>query len=159
MGADLQDDIRFRQIVPDDVRSILGIETLCFSTPWSETSFLSEIRSPNSLTVLAESAGKAIGYVIVKLVADESHLHDLAVHPDWRRRGVARRLMQKALEEVRGSDKRFFFLEVRVSNRPAISLYESLGFCVYASRRAYYDNPSEDAVLMRLDFDGLHASI
>ncbi len=159
MGVDLNDDISLRQIVPDDVQSILGIETLCFSTPWSENSFLSEIRSQSSLSMLAESAGKTIGYVIVKLAADECHLHDLAVHPEWRRRGVARRLMRKALEEVRRSDARFFFLEVRTSNRTAISLYESLGFRVYAGRRAYYDNPSEDAVLMRLDFDGQHASI
>lgn len=152
MEPDLQGRIQIRQIVPDDVQALLLIERLCFSTPWSETSFLSEIRSQRTLALLAELEGQIVGYVFIQLVADECHLHDLAVHPQWQRRGIAKRLMQAALQEIEGSDKRFFFLEVRASNHAAIALYASLGFRVYATRKAYYDNPSEDASMMRLDF-------
>ncbi|HSW63838.1 MAG TPA: ribosomal protein S18-alanine N-acetyltransferase [Dissulfurispiraceae bacterium] len=153
MTAESEGVIFLRQIVPDDVPALLAIEQLCFSTPWSQISFLNEVRSRHSLSLLAESEVSVVGYVIVRLVADECHLHDLAVHPDRRRSGVARLLMQKVLTEVRETDKRFFFLEVRASNHAAISLYESLGFRFYAKRMAYYENPQEDAALMRLDFN------
>lgn len=159
MAADPEGIIFLRRIVPDDVPALLAIEQLCFSTPWSQTSFLSEVRSRHSLSVLAESEGSVAGYVIVRLVADECHLHDLAVHPDRRRSGVARLLMQNLLKEVRETDTRFFFLEVRASNSAALSLYESLGFRSYAKRKAYYENPQEDAVLMRLDLNADNAAV
>lgn len=144
-------DIHIRQMMPADVPAALDIERRSFSTPWSETSFLAEVRSMSSTALLAEINGQCAGYIIVKQVADECHLYDLAVDEQHRRKGIARDLLQSILDSLARSDMRFFFLEVRLSNRPARELYTSFGFHEYARRRAYYEHPSEDAILMRLD--------
>lgn len=143
--------LHIRQMLPQDVAAALVIERSSFTTPWSETSFLAEIRSASSMSLLAEIDGQCAGYIIVKQVADECHLYDLAVHDEHRRKGIATSLLQHVLDAVSTGEFRFFFLEVRASNSSALTLYSSFGFHEYARRRAYYEHPVEDAVLMRLD--------
>lgn len=147
-----------RQMLPEDVPTALIIERSSFSTPWSETSFLTEVRSASSIALLAETDGTGVGYIIVKTVADECHLYDLAVQGTHRRRGIAKALLESILAIISPGETRFFFLEVRASNLPALALYRSFGFLEYARRRAYYDHPVEDAVLMRLDLPGRQAA-
>jgi ribosomal-protein-alanine N-acetyltransferase len=139
-----------RQMQPEDVDTALLIERQSFTTPWSATSFLSEVRSPASTALMAELNGTCVGYIIVKIVADECHLYDLAVDPKLRRRGIAKALLQNILKILDHTTVRFFFLEVRASNDPAINLYRAMGFSEYALRRSYYEKPTEDAILMRL---------
>lgn len=147
-----------RQMLPEDVPAALIIERSSFSTPWSETSFLTEVRSASSIALLAEIDGTGVGYIIVKTVADECHLYDLAVQGTHRRKGIAKALLESILAIISPGETRFFFLEVRASNLPALALYRSFGFLEYARRRAYYDHPVEDAVLMRLDLPGRQAA-
>lgn len=136
---------------PDDIPEIVSIERLSFSTPWSETSFRSEIYSRYSITRVAELNGIIVGYVCVKHVADECHLLDLAVHPDYRRRGIARALLNDVIQELKIKGCRFFYLEVRTSNYAARKLYEKFGFNMVGVRKGYYVNPAEDAVIMMME--------
>jgi ribosomal-protein-alanine N-acetyltransferase len=89
-------------------------------------------------------------------VADEVHILDVAVHPGHRRRGVGRLLLQHILAEARQNGVRSASLEVRVSNQPAIALYQALGFQQVAIRRQYYEN-GEDAFLMVCSLSDLTA--
>jgi ribosomal-protein-alanine N-acetyltransferase len=84
-------------------------------------------------------------------VADECHLLDLAVHPDYRRRGIARALLDNVIQELRIEGCRFFYLEVRSSNYAARKLYEKFGFNMVGIRKGYYVNPAEDAVIMMME--------
>jgi ribosomal-protein-alanine N-acetyltransferase len=91
------------------------------------------------------------GYIVFWLVADEMHILNLAVAPDSRRRGIARRLVLAGIKHARAKGARRAFLEVRASNIAAQKLYSSLGFMGTSLRRDYYDSPVEDAVVMTLE--------
>ena len=137
-----------RELKEDDIPAVLGIEEISFATPWSEQDFLNELYGKNTLLRTALFEGNIIGYICVTFRAHESHILNLAVHPDFRRRGVATILMDKA---IRGLKKRgcvFVHLKVRVSNTGAQRFYELLGFKVENIRKKYYDNPVEDALVM-----------
>jgi ribosomal-protein-alanine acetyltransferase len=96
---------------------------------------------------VAQTSRGMVGFVVARRVAeDEGEILNLAIHPDFRRRGIARSLLQRVLEQVAGS----CFLEVRVSNRSAIDFYEAAGFRPVGVRRGYYSDPQEDAVVMRI---------
>jgi ribosomal-protein-alanine N-acetyltransferase len=143
--------IHIREMYPDDIPEIVSIERLSFSTPWSETSFRSEIYSRYSVTRVAELNGIIVGYICVKHVADECHLLNLAVRPDYRRRGIARALLDNVIQELRMEGCRFFYLEVRLSNYAARKLYERFGFNIVGIRKGYYANPAEDAIIMMME--------
>lgn len=143
--------VYIREMYPDDIDDVLEVERQSFTMPWSETSFRSEIYSRHSITRIAELNGAVVGYVCVKQVTDEGHLLDLAVHPDYRKRGIAKILLNNVIEELRLCGCRFFFLEVRISNYAAKKLYKGLGFRTVGTRKGYYMNPVEDAVLMMLE--------
>jgi ribosomal-protein-alanine N-acetyltransferase len=143
--------VYIREMYPDDIPEIVSIERLSFSTPWSETSFRSEIYSRYAVTRVAELNGVVAGYICVKHVADECHLLDLAVRPDYRRRGIARALLDDVIQELRIEGCRFFYLEVRSSNYAARKLYEKFGFNMVGVRKGYYVNPAEDAVIMMME--------
>jgi ribosomal-protein-alanine N-acetyltransferase len=143
--------VYIREMYPDDIPEIVSIERLSFSTPWSETSFRGEIYSRYSVTRVAELNGVIVGYICVKHVADECHLLDLAVHPDYRRRGIARALLNEVIQELRIEGCRFFYLEARLSNYAARKLYEKFGFNMVGVRKGYYVNPAEDAVIMMME--------
>lgn len=113
-----------------------------------------EARSWGRLTVARESAGgEALGVLLVWAVADELHVVNVATHPDFRRRGVARALLSGALARASRERVRLVLLEVRRSNLAAISLYRSLGFTTHLVRRGYYADNSEDAIEMKLCID------
>ncbi len=97
-----------RQMLPEDVPTALIIERSSFSTPWSETSFLTEVRSASSIALLAETDGTGVGYIIVKTVADECHLYDLAVQGTHRRRGIAKALLESILAIISPERPGFF---------------------------------------------------
>jgi len=131
-----------------DVPSILEIEQISFTTPWSEQSFLNEIYKKYAFSRVAVFEEKIIGFICVNYLLHESHLLDLAVHPDFRRRGVATVLMDEAMNGLKKMGCVFVYLEVRVSNTGAQKFYERFGFKVDGIRRKYYGNPDEDALLM-----------
>ena len=100
--------------------------------------------------LVAERDGQAVGYVGCQTVLDEGYITNVAVSPDARRQGIARTLIEKLTAEARAAGLAFVTLEVRVSNAPAIALYEGAGFGRVGVRKNFYTAPTEDAVLMTL---------
>jgi ribosomal-protein-alanine N-acetyltransferase len=140
----------------EDLDQVLAIEQTSFSMPWSGNLFLSEFRSPLVSTLMVSLSSTApkravTGYIVFWLVADEMHILNLAVAPDSRRRGIARRLVLAGIKHAHAKGARRAFLEVRASNIAAQKLYSSLGFMGTSLRRDYYDSPVEDAVVMTLE--------
>lgn len=135
-----------------DLNDIMVIERLSFATPWTKAAFLSELlENDRAHYLVARADGKPVGYVGIWLVADEGHITNVAVHPDYRSRGVGRRLMEAITELARRKGARRLTLEVRKSNIRAQRLYESLGFKSVGVRRGYYRDNNEDAIIMWRD--------
>ena len=140
----------------DDLDAIVDLERRSFSHPWSARHFRDAMRNPPRSRVLvlrepfdAGDPGRGIrAYSVVQAVADEMHVHNLAVEPSWRRQGLGRVLMDLALAWGRRRGARRAFLEVRPSNAPALALYRSLGFRTLSLRRRYYQQPTEDALVL-----------
>ncbi|MBF0558054.1 MAG: ribosomal protein S18-alanine N-acetyltransferase [Nitrospirae bacterium] len=143
--------VAIREMSTDDMPQVLEIENSSYTMPWSETSFLSEIYSRHSITRVAEFDGKIVSYICIKKVSDEGHLLNLTVHPDYRRRGIARMLFNDALGDLLANDCRFMYLEVRVSNNGAIKMYTDMDFKVVGTRKDYYIRPTENALIMMLE--------
>src|SRR3989339_644037 len=119
-----------------DLSAVVAIENTCFSAPKSEAIF----REDEHKYLVAKEDGKIIGYIGHEKVLDEIHIINMAVHPDYRSRGIGSRLIDKIL-----NDQDTFFLEVRVTNVPAIRLYEKYGFKNISLRKKYYADNDEDA--------------
>lgn len=141
----------------EDVWALLAIERQCFSHPWTAGNFRDGIaeRGRSWILVLrtpvepSEPGGGIVAYCAFRVVVDELHVHNLAVHPGHRGRGLGRRLLVLAMDFAARRGARAALLEVRQSNWPALQLYRSLGFQVSSIRRNYYERPREDALLLR----------
>jgi ribosomal-protein-alanine N-acetyltransferase len=143
-----------RPLELSDLDTIEQIEQVSYPSPWSRSMFTTELAKPSSLSVAAVDAqGELIGYLVLSRYVDAWHVMNVAVAPAWRRRGVATALLQRVFESTRADARRGYTLEVRVSNRGAIELYEKLGFRSKGIRRGYYSDNREDAVIMWRDPD------
>ena len=131
------------------VAQIAEIEKLCFSDPWSENSVASELNNPLSLWLVALDGATVAGYVGSQSVLDGADMMNIAVHPDYRRRGIARELVTGLADALAEKGVKSLALEVRQSNAPAIALYEQLGFQQVGLRPNYYRNPRENALILR----------
>ncbi len=147
-------DFELRRMQPADLPEVMAIERLSFSHPWLESTFQGELQNRGiSHPVVAVSApeGRLIGYVLYWLVGDEMQINNVAVHPDWRGRGVGERMLRAVMEEAKGRGAMVAVLEVRASNAAARALYErKLGFGFLAVREGYYTQPDEDAIVLGL---------
>lgn len=146
--------MRVREATNHDLPRILEIERLCFSQPWTPESFRRELLLPFSRIVVAvenglSNEGEPTGFLCRWLVADECHILNVAVHPDFRRHGIATVLMLEAIDEAKAKQSQFITLEVRRSNLAARRLYRKLDFEEQRLRRNYY-GPGEDAIVMEL---------
>jgi ribosomal-protein-alanine N-acetyltransferase len=137
-----------RDMREDDIPAVFEIEEISFTTPSTKQDFLNKIYEKNALSKVAVFEGNIIGYICVHYHLHESHILNLAVHPDFRRHGVAARLMDEAIRELKKKGCVFMYLKVRVSNTGAQRFYKLLGFKVESIRKKYYGNPDEDALLM-----------
>ena len=142
-------------MLADDLDAVLAIEHKSFSTPWTDTMFLSELRQGPSSQLLVARLEKRpttiVGYVGYRAVLDEMHVMIVAVAPAWRRRGIAQRMLSEAMEQARQADCARAILEVRASNVGAQQLYYRLGFAPVGVRPKYYQRPSEDALILWRD--------
>jgi ribosomal-protein-alanine N-acetyltransferase len=100
--------------------------------------------------IVHEPDQRVAGYIIYWQIRDEVQITNIALHPDFRGRGIGETVLSVILKEVRGKGATFVTLEVRSSNAPAVSLYRKLGFKVLGTRKGYYGNPVEDAYVMGL---------
>jgi ribosomal-protein-alanine N-acetyltransferase len=140
---------------------VLAIERASFKIPWSRRLFLAELSMPLARdgVALQQPSGMVLGYICLWLVADEAQVHNLAVHPAFRGRGVGRWLLVSALREVQAAGARQVTLEVRAGNLAAQRLYSSLGFVQQGVRPGYYRKEGEDALLLGRALAGLPAAV
>jgi len=138
----------------DDVTAIEEIEQRSMPAPWSRMMFVSEIVKATSICLGAFVDDALVAYVIVSRYVDAWHVMNLVVAPEYRRQGIATRLLATLFDQVGEENRRGFTLEVRVSNDAAIELYESLGFRGQGIRRGYYTDNREDALIMWRDSAG-----
>jgi [ribosomal protein S18]-alanine N-acetyltransferase len=132
----------------DDVSAIEQIEQRAMPAPWSRMMFVSEIVKTTSICLGAFVDNVLVGYVIVSRYVDAWHVMNLVVAPEYRREGIATRLLATLFDLTTDDDRRGFTLEVRVSNDAAIELYQGIGFEGQGIRRGYYTDNREDALIM-----------
>lgn len=132
-----------------NIEDIAELEKQCFSAPWTEEQLEKQLPDDMHLFVCAEDEnGNTVGYVGLMYVLDEGYISNVAVDSRYRRMGIAGKLLDRLIEEAAQKQLSFVTLEARVSNTPAIKLYEKYGFEVVGTRRKFYSHPVEDAVLM-----------
>lgn len=130
------------------IAAIAAIERACFHKPWSEKGLREELELENNLFLAAVEGEEVVGYVGCQTVLDEGYITNVAVSPDHRRRGIAASLLTALRDQAEKKDLSFLTLEVRASNVPAITLYEAAGYVPVGTRRNFYSDPKEDALLM-----------
>jgi ribosomal-protein-alanine N-acetyltransferase len=145
--------IQLRRLQMRDLTAIEEIERRSYPTPWSRSMFASELAKPSSICLGAFDAetDTLVGYLVISRYVDAWHVMNVAVTPEHRRRGIATSLLERLFELTAGRGRRGYTLEVRVSNREAIALYERLGFRPRGVRRGYYTDNREDALIMWKD--------
>ena len=140
--------VEIRALALSDLDGIEDIEHRSYDTPWSRSMFAGELAKPASLCLGAFEGEQLGGYLIVSRYVDAWHVMNIAVSPDFRRRGIATALLERLFELTDDRSRRGYTLEVRVSNDGAIRLYERLGFTARGIRRGYYTDNREDALIM-----------
>jgi len=145
-------ELTFTEMSCEHLDEVMAIERASFPTPWSRHAFTHELLQNEFAVYIVVLAGqKVIGYAGMWLILDEAHVTNVAVHPDYRRRQVGRRLMQELMRRAVMLGASRMTLEVRTSNQVARRLYASLGFVERGRRRGYYTDTNEDAVIMWKD--------
>ncbi len=136
---------------------LMEIEAVCFPFPWSREMFEAELTHPwafiEVIRLDGPGGGPIVAYHDFWIVPGEAHLLSIAVHPDWRRRGLASFLLHRLVAAARHASAQLIVLEVRESNRPARDLYEEFGFRFSRLRKGYYSDSGEDALEMVLPIE------
>ncbi|HKW78779.1 MAG TPA: ribosomal protein S18-alanine N-acetyltransferase [Candidatus Limnocylindria bacterium] len=144
--------VEVRDMVIRDVAAVQEVENLSFPVPWPPNAFRHELtQNRNAHYIVAGSEGRIVGYAGLWLMVDEAHITTFAVHPQFRRRRVGHRMLQRLFEISEEVGAEWLTLEVRVSNLGAQKLYEKFGFRRAGIRRHYYSDNNEDALIMWTD--------
>ncbi len=144
-------EIELRHMEKGDIEQIMAIENLSFPAPWAEYAFQSELRNRFAVYYVAVHGKKVVGYCGAWLFSGEAHITTVAVHPDWRGRGLGKMFMNTLINHARSCGATNMILEVRPSNAEARILYQNLGFRQIGCRRNYYLETREDALVMMLN--------
>ena len=143
------------QLVPMDrshLAAVAALERLCFTTPWTEAMLEEELYNDTASFIVAQRAdGEVLGYAGLHVILDEGYIDNVAVRPEYRRQGVADRRLD-VFCRFGQARLAFLTLEVRPSNTAAVALYEKHGFREAGRRKNYYENPTEDALLLTKEF-------
>lgn len=140
--------ITIRELTVADVEAVSKIESETFSMPWSPEDFLEMVKADYAYYFVAEADGEIAGCCGIRNIAGEGEITNVVVAEKHRRKGIGRMLMEYMLERASEVGIGDCTLEVRVSNLPAITLYESLGFASEGIRPKFYEKPTEDALIM-----------
>lgn len=144
-------EIEISKLTHDDLDGIFEVEKDAFPIPWPISSFEEELNNILATYLVAKSEDKVIGYIGMWFVMDECHITNIAVHSEYRKRGIATRLINEMLKLCEEHETTYIMLEVRASNLPAQKLYSKFGFSDEIIRKGYYKNPDgtrEDAIVM-----------
>lgn len=133
----------------EHIEQIEKLEKQCFSVPWTRQALVSQLPDDMHIFIAAfDDVGNVLGYVGMMYVLDEGYISNVAISPEYRRRGIADKLIEALVSRANDKDLSFVTLEVRQSNAPAIELYRKNGFSNVGLRKNYYTQPTEDAILM-----------
>ncbi len=152
-GQELIDGYQIRPMVRQDIEALMEVELRCYPIPWPESVFLRELEATWSRIEVVHptgQAGRLVAHVVYWAVHDELHVLNVAVHPDLRRRGIAQALLNRLLGVCKAERLQYMTLEVRASNAAAIGLYEGFGLKSIGTRKRYYADNDEDAVVMAM---------
>lgn len=142
-------NLGFRRAEAKDISDIFYVETRCFNSPWSMESIKEDItENDRAVYVVAEDEGRIVGFCAMHTIFDEGHIMNVAVLPEYRGKRIAERLLRTMFGYA--PDIAHYTLEVRVSNAPAIKLYDRLGFRCFGLRPGYYEDTGESAMIMWL---------
>lgn len=132
-----------------DLLAILSVEASCRSVTWSSRGIAQELSDENTLGLVALATGGAVcGYALSRCAADECTVHTIAVLPSWRRRGIGTSLMHALIAQAAQRRIATLFLEVRGKNTGAQAFYAALGFAPCGTRKTYYADDNDDAIVM-----------
>ena len=141
-----------RRMTVEDIPAVVESDKLSFSLPWPESSFRFELReNPASRCWVADVDGRIAGAIVAWLLVDEAHVATIATHPDFRRQGIAKKLLTHALRTMIGEGAQSSVLEVRECNITAQEMYRKFGYQESGRRKRYYKDNDEDAILMTLE--------
>ena len=144
--------IDIMKMTKGDISAAAELEKLCFSHPWSENAFKNELENKNSYFACAKIGSQFAGYIGTYSVAGEGYIYNIAVHENFRHIKVGESLIHALLSYCKKISLDFLSLEVRISNIPAIHLYEKCEFKNEGIRKNFYDSPKEDALIMTYYF-------
>jgi ribosomal-protein-alanine N-acetyltransferase len=162
MSSDLLRAIKFRPMKLEDIPRVHAIDVLSFSMPWPEKSYQFELtQNPTTLAIVAELNQPemnplVVGMAVVWMIIDEAHIATVAIHPDYRGRGLGKHLLEETLRLCIRRGAILATLEVREGNQVAQEMYKKFGFKVVGRRPHYYADKNEDAILMTLRGLSIH---
>lgn len=142
-------DVTVEKMNESHLDDVAKIENACFAHPWSRKDLGAQLSIDTSHFIVASLNGRAVGYMGLQIFSGEGYVTNVAVLPEYRRRGIAEALVTAQMK----NDMRFITLEVRKSNAAAIALYEKSGFENVGIRPKFYTDPTEDAVIMTKYFE------
>jgi [ribosomal protein S18]-alanine N-acetyltransferase len=148
------DALRLFLTTPQDLPAIMAIERLSYPSPWDVHTFLSVLTDEECRNLTAAWGERIVGYCFAQSMTRMVHLLNIAVHPDYRQRGIARAMIEDMISFARSANKSYVFLEVRRSNSTAQALYASMGFFPVCTWRRYYTDTGEDACIMAKKLEG-----
>lgn len=146
--------LEVRVMTIEDGAAVAEMEHQSFSDAWSEKAVLETLRQPTALCLVAEKAGRRVGYLLAYQAADEIEIARVAVVEEVKRQGVGTALMKKLQEEGTQRKAGKILLDVREKNYTAQAFYEKTGFKKDGVRKSFYTEPEEDAVLMSMKISG-----
>lgn len=141
--------LTIRPLTREDITQVCELEEMAFSMPWKEADFLDMLASPDALYLVAEEDGVIAASCGLRHIVGEGDISNVVVRKQYRRRGIAKCMLTRLLEE--GKEQfgiTAYTLEVRKNNEAAVSLYETLGFVTEGIRKNFYEKPVEDALIM-----------
>ena len=151
VAKDLEAGVFIRNATYKDIDRVLEIEQESFPSPWSRKAFENELHKPVSIFLVAQVGNDIAGYIIAFHYAESSHIVNIAVAPEYRRHGIGKKLLERAIQEAKKDNLNYVFLEVRASSLPAQRLYELMGFKPIKRIRNYYSREHEDAIVYALN--------
>ena len=143
----MTEPLQIRRLAYADLPQVIAVERRAFTTPWSLAMFVLEMSKPTGICLAALRQGRIVGYLICSRYDTVWHLMNVAVDDALRREGIATALLEELFDRADGPGTQYT-LEVRMSNGPAIALYEQFGFRSAGQRRGYYHDNKEDALIM-----------